>query len=185
MGTSLLAEGGWTRGLSGAHARRHFFSHQARRVKKRTSLRSSRLMKFTTSCKRPPPRSVPSGSKPSRWPSGRGSEDTPATCTTPLPEGTSWISSVQDLATSATDQWEGARGGTLSSSGVLNVTNHVLRDVRLHRPHCSLKPFCHSPCPPGRYDKLCGLGTLLTLSRAQVPPLENEGVELGEPWGPP
>lgn len=73
--------------------------HQARRVKKRTSLRSSRRMKFIISCKRPPPRSAPSGSKPSRWPLGLGSEGTPAAPHHP-PKGTPRINSVQGLSTS-------------------------------------------------------------------------------------
>lgn len=77
----------------------HVFFHQPRKVKKRTSLRSSQPMKFIISCKRPPPRSAPSGSKPSRWPPGLGSEDTPAAPHHP-PEGTPQISSVQDLFTS-------------------------------------------------------------------------------------
>uniref|UniRef100_A0A3Q2HN26 Pleckstrin n=1 Tax=Equus caballus TaxID=9796 RepID=A0A3Q2HN26_HORSE len=72
---------------------------QARRVKKRTSLRSSRRMKFIISCKRPPPRSAPSGSKPSRWPLGLGSEGTPAAPHHP-PKGTPRINSVQGLSTS-------------------------------------------------------------------------------------
>ena len=153
--TNCLQKEGKLGGLSGAHAHCHqFLSHQARRLKKRTSLRSSRLMKFTISCKQPPPRSALSGSKPSRWPPGRGSEDTPF-----------WGNHMDKLSPGPGHFCNRRpRGGILSSSGVLNVTNRMLRDVRPHWPHQLLKPLCHSLCPLGRYAKLCGLGRLLTLS---------------------
>lgn len=94
----------------------HFLFQQARRVKKRTSLRSLRLMKFIISCKRPPPRSALSGSKPSRWPPGLGSEDTPA-AHPHSPEGMPWISSVQDLFISGDRAKKEPRGGKFSSRG--------------------------------------------------------------------
>lgn len=74
----------------------HFLLNQAGRPKTRTSSRSSQLMKFIISCKRPLPRSALSGSRPSRWPPGLGSEDTPAGYHPP--EGSPQISSVQNLS---------------------------------------------------------------------------------------
>lgn len=108
------------------------FFHQPRKVKKRTCLRSSRPMKFIISCKRPPPRSAPSGSKPSRWPPGLGSEDTPAAPPHP-PEGTP----PNKLGPGSIHFWrhinkKGPRAGTFSPAGVLNVTNHMPGDVHLH-----------------------------------------------------
>lgn len=94
----------------------HFLFHQARRVKRRTSLRSLRLMKFITSCKRPLPASALSGLKPSRWPPGLGSEDTPAAPPRP-PEGTPWISLVQDLFISGGRAKKEPQGGKFSSRG--------------------------------------------------------------------
>lgn len=60
---------------------------------------------------------------------------------------------------------ERAPGWEIFISGVLNVINHMPRDVHLYQTHGSLQSLCHSPCP---------LGTLLNLSRPQVPLLENE-----------
>lgn len=60
---------------------------------------------------------------------------------------------------------KGLRAGKFLSAVVLNRTNHMPRPVHLHQSHCFLKPLC---VPPRRYNKLCGMASLLNLSRPEL-----------------
>lgn len=135
----------------------------ARRVRKRTFLRSSQQMKCIISCKQPPPRSAQIGSKPSRWPPGLGSEGTPALAAPP--EGSPRISSVQDQPTAVTNPQKGPRMGSFHLRRIMNVIDHLAQGFLAL--HCSLQPLWPSQCPPDGQDKLCGLCRPLTLSSPQ------------------
>lgn len=78
--------------VSGAHTLFYFLSPQARRVTRRTFLRSSQRMKFIITCRQPLPRSVLSGSKLSKRSHGLGSKASQCSSTHPLPrEAHVWI----------------------------------------------------------------------------------------------
>lgn len=98
---------------------------QARRVKKRTSLRSSRPVKFTISYKQQHPRNALNGSKPSRWPPELESEGTPAAPYHP-PKEAPQICVVRDLFTSGNHQWD------IPSAGALTITNPMLCDIHVY-----------------------------------------------------